>query len=221
MSFFEELADWALAHHVPVETIEYGPHPDQVVDLRGDGRTLMVVHGGFWRPHYARDVMAAFAIAFAHAGWRTANVEYRRLGPGRWREQLEDVAAAAASVRPDVVVGHSAGGHLALWLGGVSLAGVCDLEEARRLRIGDDAVREFLGDADPSVAQPALDAANVLVHGTRDDRVPIELSRSYAERSGCELVELDGADHFDVIDPRYARFDEIIAAVERARPRPR
>ena len=207
----------------------YGEHPDQVVELRGtDGPLVLVVHGGFWRQPSARDLMDGFCAAFVEAGWRTANVEYRRLGPGHYREQLDDVAAAAQLVDPDVAIGHSAGGHLALWLltrghvpGAVSLAGVCDLAAAAELRIGDDAVREFLGGEPVAEADIPLDPRPVLVHGTRDDRVPVELSRSYAARSGCELVELDETDHFEVIDPGYARFGEIIAAAGRARPRPR
>jgi pimeloyl-ACP methyl ester carboxylesterase len=138
---------------------------------------------------------------------------------------LDDIAAAAALVEPEVAVGHSAGGHLALWLAdvpAVALAGVSDIEAGARLWLGNGAVIDFLGGSDPeafAAVQPPLDARNIVVHGTRDEVVPVELSRTYAERSGCELVELD-ADHFDLIDPRFAGFDAIIGAVGRARPRP-
>jgi pimeloyl-ACP methyl ester carboxylesterase len=220
-----ELARWADDHAVPVESVAYGDHPDQVVEWRGDGPVVAVLHGGFWRPVWDRATTVPLAIALARAGWRTANVEYRRR-PGRWRELLDDVAAAAALVRPEVAIGHSAGGHLALWLEdvpAVALAGVSDVKAAARLWLGNGAVIDFLGGSDPeafAAVQPPLDERTILVHGTRDDVVPVELSREYAERSGCELVELD-ADHFDVIDPRFAGFDEISGAVARARPRPR
>ena len=219
-----ELARWTDANAVPVDTVAYGDHPDQVVEWRGDGPVVAVLHGGFWRPVWDRSMTVPLAIALARAGWRTANVEYRRR-PGRWREMLDDVTAAAALVEPEVAIGHSAGGHLALWLGGapaVALAGVSDVVAAARLWLGNGAVNDILGGSDPeafAAVQPPLDARNVLVHGTRDEVVPIELSRTYAESSGCELVELD-ADHFDPIDPRFAAFDEVIDAVARARPRP-
>jgi predicted alpha/beta hydrolase family esterase len=220
-----ELTRWADEHTVPVETVAYGDHPDQVVDWRGEGPAVAILHGGFWRPVWDRTTTIPLAIALARAGWRTANVEYRRRA-GRWQEMLDDVAAAAALVQPEVAVGHSAGGHLALWLAdvpAVSLAGVCDIEMGARLWLGNGAVIDFLGGSDPkafAAVQPPLDDRNVVVHGTEDDVVPVELSRSYAERSGCELVELD-ADHFDLVDPRFDGFGEITDAVARARPRPR
>jgi acetyl esterase/lipase len=220
-----DLARWADEHAVPFEAAAYGDHPDQVVDWRGEGPVVAILHGGFWRPVWDRSTTVPLAIALARAGWRSANVEYRRRA-GRWQEMLDDVTAAAALVQPDVLLGHSAGGHLALWVAdvpAVSLAGVCDVEAAARLWLGNGAVIDFLGGSDPeafAAVRPRLDARNVVVHGTRDEIVPAALSRSYAERSGCELVELD-ADHFDLIDPRFGGFGEIIGAVARARPRPR
>ena len=142
-----ELPRWAADHAVPVETVAYGDHPDQIVEWRGEGPTVAVLHGGFWRPVWDRSTTVPLAIALARNGWRTANVEYRRR-PGRWRELLDDIAAAAALVQPQVAVGHSAGGHLALWLAdvpAVALAGVCDVELAARRWLGDGAVIDFLG----------------------------------------------------------------------------
>jgi dipeptidyl aminopeptidase/acylaminoacyl peptidase len=132
-----------------------------------------------------------------------------------------------------VVLGHSAGGHLALWVassggvaGAVALGGVSDLEAAARERLGHDAVRELLGgapcdvarayeEADPARRLP-LGVPHVLVHGTADDRVPIEHARRYAARAGteCRLVELQGIRHFDVIDPRSAAWPAVRAAVD-------
>jgi acetyl esterase/lipase len=201
--------------------MRYGEHPDQVVDLYGDdGPLVLVIHGGFWRQPYGRDLMHDLSEALAGAGFRAANSEYRRLGPGHWRELLEDVAAAARAVQPDAAIGHSAGGHLALWLAAeglvpaaVGLGAVADLGLAAARGIGNDAVRELFGEefarADPARRLP-FDARQALVHGTLDDRVPIEIARSYAGRAGCRLLELEGADHFEIIDPGYARFGEII-----------
>jgi dipeptidyl aminopeptidase/acylaminoacyl peptidase len=88
---------------------------------------------------------------------------------------------------------------------------------AARERIGGGAALELMGGrpderpdayaaADPLQRLPT-GIAVLLVHGDADDRVPIEQSRTYARAAlaagdSCELLELDGVDHFDVIDPR-------------------
>jgi acetyl esterase/lipase len=128
-----------------------------------------------------------------------------------------------------VAMGHSAGGQLALCLAAherkitrvVSLAGVVDLQRAYQFHLSNDAVVEFLHgtpaevldhyrEADPmqlSIPQ----ARQYLIHGSADDIVPPAFSRDYVsakqKRTGKEkedprLVEVSGAGHFDVIDPR-------------------
>ena len=120
-----------------------------------------------------------------------------------------------------VVIGHSAGGQLALWAArhhpvaaAVSLAGVCDLEEGVTTGIGNGAVLEFLG-ADPDsdlyaaaspIAQLPLGSPALLIHGDADEDVPVRQSRLYeraarAAGDDCELHELPGGGHFEVIDP--------------------
>jgi acetyl esterase/lipase len=228
-AYFDELAAWAAAAAVPFETLRYGDHEDQVIDVRrAGGPAVLVLHGGFWRAGFTKRNTDALATALALEGWTTANAEYRRLGPGSYRELLDDVAAAAALVQPAIAIGHSAGGHLALWLGAqggtraaVALGGVCDLGDAAARGLGGDAVREFLGaapadvpEADPAQLLP-LGVPQLLVHGTEDDRVPIEHARAYARLAGDEarMLELEGADHFDPIDPRYAGWQAIPAAM--------
>lgn len=227
-SFIDELVRWAANAGVSVETVRYGDDQDQAVDLRGiGGRTALVLHGGFWRAGFTKRNTDALATALTLAGWKTANVEYRRLGPGAYRELLADVAAAARLLTPAIAVGHSAGGHLALWLtaeglvgAGVSLGGVCDLADARRRGLGDNAVEEFLGgnnvpEVDPARRLP-LGRPQLLVHGIEDDRVPLEHIRAYAAAAGaeCRLLELEGAGHFDVIDPRSDVWPTIRDAIE-------
>ena len=241
--FFDELAEWASGRAVPPATmLPYGDHPDQVVDLRGagepDGRpVVLVLHGGFWRAPYTRRNTTALSVALAEAGWTTANVEYRRLGPGAYGPMLEDVRSArgrVAGFESAVAIGHSAGGHLALWLAAegavdaaVALGGVCDLVDAAAAGLGADAVAELLGGspeevpnaygvADPAARLP-LGRRQVLVHGTGDDRVPIDHARRYAERAAaagddCRLVEVD-ADHFMPLDPRSSVWPALVEAV--------
>jgi acetyl esterase/lipase len=245
-ALFDDLDEWAAARPVAVETVAYGEHRDQVLDLRvpathGPHPLALVLHGGFWRAPYTRRSTTALCVALTRAGWATANVEYRRLGQGAYAPMLDDVAAAArrmAGPATVVAVGHSAGGHLALWLAAehavdaaVALGGVCDLRAAARAGLGDQAVGELLGGlpeaqpdayrrADPAARLP-LGRPQVLIHGSRDDRVPVELARRYADRAraagdDCRLLEVD-ADHFDPIDPRSAAWPVVREVLEPAR----
>jgi acetyl esterase/lipase len=194
-----------------------------------DGPALVVfIHGGFWRARFDAAAIVELARACGEAGFSTWNIEYPRVGmpgggwPGTGRSVRAAVTAAltAAGERPVMLVGHSAGGHLALWAAGelpvaevVSLAGVCDLRAAAAAGLGDGAVAELLGpvpdddvfgQASPLDRLP-LGVPALLVHGDADDRVPIDQSRAYlaaARAAGdrCELVELPGADHFELVD---------------------
>jgi acetyl esterase/lipase len=197
-----------------------------------DGPMVAVfVHGGFWRARWAADTIAPLARACAAAEphpW-VWNIEYPRVGMpgGGWpgtalavREAL-GAAVEAAAGRPVVVIGHSAGGHLALWAAhdhpvatAVSLAGVCDLEEAVVTQIGNGAVLELLGAAPDTglyaaaspIARLPLRCPALLIHGDADEDVPVSQSRLFekaarAAGDDCELHELAGGGHFEVIDP--------------------
>ncbi len=119
-----------------IAELSYGPHPDQVADLfvpegaKGPLPLVLLFHGGVWREPYDRVHVRPFAAALAETGAIVANVEYRRVdGAGGWSATFDD-AARAGELLPDLVdaaagvpvdrdavalVGHSAGGHLALW----------------------------------------------------------------------------------------------------------
>jgi pimeloyl-ACP methyl ester carboxylesterase len=214
-----ELAAWAEERDPGCETLAYGPEPDQVVDVRrGDGRNAILVHGGFWRPAFTRANTRALAVDLALRGWTTWNVEYRRTGLD---DTLADIEAALDATGPGVAIGHSAGGHLVLWAAAtgkpekaVSLAGVTDLARAAREGIGANAAVEFAGAEPPAHADPMRRPSPVipvlLAHGTEDDRVPFDYSRSFALATGAELLELEGAGHFEVIDPRTPEWARIL-----------
>jgi pimeloyl-ACP methyl ester carboxylesterase len=135
-----------------------------------------------------------------------------------------------------VVMGHSAGGQLALCLvahepsvhGVASLAGVVDLQRGYQLNLSNDAVAEFLRgtptevpdhyrEADPmELSIPR--ARQWLIHGAADDVVPPAFSRDYVaakqKRSGkaqedAHLLEIPGAGHFDLIDPRTQTWKQV------------
>lgn len=133
------------------------------------------------------------------------------------------------------VAGHSAGGQLALWLAGrqcedrkqgvtrqvpisavVGLAPVTNLVQAHALGLGGGAVAELLGGtpeqqlrryraASPHLMLP-MTIPQFLIHGRRDDAVPIEMSRDYtsagrAAGDTIESIELPDAGHMDFLDP--------------------
>jgi acetyl esterase/lipase len=230
-----------------VRTIRYGDDRSQFVELSlPDGRprgVVVVIHGGFWKAAYDLDLGRPLAEDLAHHGWAALNIEYRRVGNGGGVPQtLDDVRAAVGALAGTdldlatvVTLGHSAGGHLATWAGGavdgvthvVSQAGVLDLVAADSERLGDGAVRAFLGHpAGPADArvdprqQLPLDVPVWCVHGAQDTVVPLSQSADYVEAATAagaraELVEVSG-DHFVVIDPTsdaWARTLEILDAI--------
>jgi dipeptidyl aminopeptidase/acylaminoacyl peptidase len=249
--FLEELAAWA-AGAPPARTVRHGPHPEQLVELRlpdgpGPHPVALLLHGGFWRARFDRSTMAALAVDLNRRGFATANAEYRRVGAdGGIPETLEDVEAAAQAAAelgsPVTAIGHSAGGHLALWLAGtgkvaaaVSLAGVADLTAAAEEGLGDGAALELAGGtpaerpdayalADPIRRLPA-GRPQLLAHGDADDRVPVQQSRRYAQAAraagdDCELLELPGVGHFELIDPRSKAWAEVARRLSAAGPTP-
>lgn len=174
--------------------MSYGEHEDQVIDIylpaagAADSSepwpTVLLLHGGCWRSAVDRTYFGPFARALADHGIAACNAEYRRLGRGGgFPYTFEDASAAADEVAgltgdpelgldPDriIAVGHSAGGHLALWLaarehlpagapgasgrplrlGGVlALAGIPDLGAAHDQGICNGAIADLLGE-DPS-----------------------------------------------------------------------
>jgi acetyl esterase/lipase len=188
--------------------LAYGPEPLQFGELRlptgaSPHPVLVVIHGGFWRARYGLDHIGHLCAALTAAGLATWNVEYRRVGDpgGGWPGTFHDVAAAAEHVRAlapaygldlgrVVALGHSAGGHLALWLAGrhriapsdplaaaaplplrgaVSLGGVVDLRRAWERRLGNGAVDDLLGGPPDQVAEryAAADPAALLPLGVR------------------------------------------------------
>ncbi|MBY0495692.1 MAG: alpha/beta hydrolase [Cyanobacteria bacterium] len=157
------------------QRLSYGVEPLQFGELRvpntpGPHPVAIVIHGGCWMAKLgtmdpravAIDNMRPLANALTDAGIATWNIEYRRLGDpgGGWPGSFRDVAAAAdflrtiaANRRLDLnrvaTIGHSAGGHFAIWLAArkripkgselfssnpLAIAGVVDLDGPGDLR---------------------------------------------------------------------------------------
>ena len=241
--------------------VRYGGDESHFIDLRlpqpgvSAPPLVMNIHGGFWRARYDLAHAGHFCAALTARGLATANVEYRRVGNegGGWPGTLEDIRRAYEFLRRNeerhnfdatkvLVVGHSAGGQLALCLAAcesgvrrvIALAGVLDLRRAYELHLSDDAVVEFLdgapgavaaryGEADP-MQLSIIGARQVLIHGSADDVVPVDVSREYVaakqrltgvEIEDVRLVEIDAADHFSLIDPRTAAWNAVADEVWR------
>lgn len=217
----------------------YGPGPRQVGEWWEPAGSppyplVVLVHGGYWRPAYDLALEHDVADSLRSQGFLVWNVDYAPAG-SPWPQPLLDVAAAydhgVRDPRVDparvAVVGHSAGGHLALWLasrrpgtpGGapavppglcVGQAPVACLALGWEQRLGDGAVDLFVGgspgdvpdryaDADPLALLPTR-VRTVLLHGEDDDTVPLSQSETYAAASGAVLRVVPGG-HYEHLDP--------------------
>ncbi len=219
----------ALEHPEPDARIPYGDDPLQFGELRlpagrGPHPVAIVLHGGCWRARYDIGHTRAFSEGLRLAGFAVWSLEYRRVGNdgGGWPGTFLDVArgadhlrALAASHALDlsrvVAVGHSAGGHLALWLaarrglgerseirgssdplplrGVVSLAGVTDLKRAVAERVCETMAEELVGGVPSRYAETSpierlpLGVPQRLVTGSLDTIVPPAFGDDYAGRA--------------------------------------
>lgn len=207
--------------------VAYGPHPAQVAELflpksgRGPFPVVVLIHGGCFLAEYqGLPQTSGMAADLAARGFAVWNLEYRKLGepgagfPGTFQdvaEGLDRLMAEAPKARLDlnrvVAVGHSAGGHLALWAAGrANLPRESVLWRARPLRlnsvlslggIGDLAAHGgvFAGACGPTLAQVAppdtyaqtspialspLQARVTMIHGEFDHVMPPQTGREFA-----------------------------------------
>ena len=168
------------------ERIPYGTDPRQFAELRypkggGPFPLLFVVHGGFWQSVYDLKHIGALCAALTKKGTITCNLEYRRLGdpggghPGTFQDITHATDHILETTPSDprydhahtAILGHSAGGHLALWTASrhripqtsplhnpsprkpvtraISLAGVTDLRAAWKQNLGHGIVTRLIG----------------------------------------------------------------------------
>lgn len=232
--------------------IRYGEHRDQAGDLRvpagsGPHPVVVVLHGGSWGARWTRHTTRPLAGALHRLGVATWNVEYRRIGRGGgWPATLADTGAAidaladldaALDLAQVHLVGHSAGGHLALWAAGrprlpddfpgarprvlpasvLGLAPVTSLFPGAAGLLGAErhAQPRRWALADPTAMLP-LGVPALLVHGAEDRMIPASSSERYARRArglgdDVEVLTLPGLGHADVIDPRGPAWSHVAA----------
>jgi acetyl esterase/lipase len=184
----------------PTATVHYSSDPLQVVDVwvpesAGPHPVALMVHGGCWQTEIAdRTIMNWIADDLRRRGIAVWNIDYRGVDRGGgYPGTFQDVAAAADALRAHateyrldatrvVAIGHSAGGHLALWLAGrprlpagsplrtanplaiaeaISLGGLPDLEEAARSEngCGNDVVVQLTGGVRAGRIDPFTDTS--------------------------------------------------------------
>ena len=229
-----------------VDRVQWGAEAWQIADLympeepspfqKDEGiPCVMLIHGGFWKEQYTLDLMQPIAEDLAEAGVAAWNVEFKRWAPGDegvWMDTLSDVLRAwghlallpGIDIMRSMVMGHSAGGHLALlmaakaerrpWLA-IAQAPITDLIGADHAKLSDegDAVRRWIG-CTPEENEAVWRQLNpvdhppntsvLLFHGEHDQDVPLEQSETYArvmKAKGADVqkVWLPG-DHYDIID---------------------
>ena len=243
----------------PDAVLRYAHHEDGVVDIflpaslgppDSPAPLVFLVHGGFWRQAWDRRHLRPLAGELARRGFVVAAPEYRRVGgEGGWPMTGYDVRDAFAATpdlieavapgridpaAPVVVSGHSAGGHLALWVGlqasagrvarVVALAPVSDLRMAADLDMGEGAAQALLGGDPVDVPNhyAEADTASLLpgrvpvtiVQGTEDKQVTVEMNRRLAadhrQSPGFRYIELEGVEHFALIDPLADAFQAAV-----------
>ena len=210
-----------------------GPHPLAIVIHGGYWRARydLVYMGHLCAGLTAKGVATANVeyrrVGNAGGGWPGTFADMR----AAYQLLVQSAQQHRFDVRRVIAMGHSAGGQLALCLAAremgvkaaVSLAGVVDLQRAYELHLSNDAVVEFLGGTPAEVADHyreadpmrlAIGARQWLVHGAADDVVPPGLSKDYVNakvkaKEDARLVEISGAGHFEVVDPRAGAWGEV------------
>ena len=224
----------------PTSTFNYGEFPEQVGDIfapkvKKFNTLLVLIHGGYWRPEYDRVHLRPFAAALSELGYQVISLEYRRI-PGNPDAMVADIDLAIKNLPSNdfILIGHSAGGHLALVACAknegvktvIALAPVTSLLATYEMDLDKSAALEFLGE--PANLRPDLDpmtfdplSANIsIIHGASDLWVPIELTRKYVEKlkgegSSINYIELANIGHFEMIHPQSIVWSELISQINK------
>ncbi len=245
-----------LESRIPDRSLRYGSEPSQTAALwlplgrqrrEGEMPLLVLVHGGCWLKAYSAEHVYPLATALSRDGYAVFVPEYRRVGekgggwPGTAADILHALEVLADQVLPGVsrehtvLVGHSAGGHLALWaagrdstllppgitiVGAVGLAAIVDLETYARGDSSCQRATPALMGATPeqapdryvqaSPARRALRVPTLLLRGSDDPIVGVEQLHALG---GAQTLEVAGAGHFDWLHPETPAYAVLRDAV--------
>jgi len=199
--------------------------------------SVLVIHGGCWSNAYGVDHALPMAAALSDIGLDVWAAEYRRVGDegGGWPGSLEDIKSAIRYVTQNtgestLLVGHSAGGHLALKAaedpnlsisGVVALAPITDLvsygaetgscQSMVPKFMGDDSYRPSAAYDAASVGIEAITVPTIVVIGDADPIVGTSQVESF---SLGQLRTIPEAGHFDLIHPETPAFKVVKSTVE-------
>jgi len=240
---------WAELGDVPLMSADtvtsYGTDPSHFGEWRlpnGNGPfpVVMLIHGGCWLDAFNLRYMGHLADALTDKGFATYNIEYRRVGQdgGGYPGTLHDIRNAFSAIphhadafqldmNDITVTGHSAGGHLALWLASetdsiravVGLAAITDIElYARGDGSCNQGAQRFLGDADPTPGNPAKRNAPTstvqLISGSEDSLVPASYGDAYSLAFGSRHIVIKKAGHFDLVAPQSGAWKTVLKAFD-------
>lgn len=202
-----------------------------------DADSVLVIHGGCWSNAYDVDHALPMAAALSNMGLDVWAAEYRRVGDegGGWPGSLEDIKSAIRYVtqntgKSPLLVGHSAGGHLALKAaedpnlsisGVVALAPITDLVSyGAETGSCQSMVPEFMGDDSyhPSAAYQSasvgiedINVPTTVVIGDADPIVGINQVERFTSE---QLRTIPEAGHFDLIHPETRAFEVVKSMIE-------
>lgn len=239
----------ALSAPAATEVLRYGTADSNTAGLwlppgQQDAYPVVVlIHGGCWLEEYSAAHIYPLAARLAQDGYAVYVPEYRRVGEdgGGWPGTAADLVRAVdyltqiehprLSLQRTILAGHSAGGHLALWLaardaslfrpplrivGAVGIAAITDLEAyARGTNSCETVTPRFMGGTPEDVpdryaaASPARLPQPVpvtLLRGLADEIVAADQTRALPSAA---VRELPGVGHFDWVHPQTPAYREL------------
>ena len=205
-------------------------------------KLVVFIHGGCWLNQFDMAHTYPLATALSQSGYGVWSLEYRRTGDegGGWPGGFEDIKDGIAYVSSLsgnslssaqlVIVGHSAGGHLALLAGNEfpnvrSVIGLAAISDIQTYSMGNNdcetATPLFMGGTFselPSLYRSAnpvdvgVHGETTLLHGTADSIVNI----SQSNLTGAKALVEEGAGHFDWVHPGTSATTLLLKTLEEA-----
>lgn len=233
-----------LPKNQPNKIIQYGGDPLQFGELWIPSKTnptnpmVVLIHGGCWLKDYDIKHTHAASTALTQAGYIVWSIEYRRTGNkgGGWPGSFDDIKSAIrkAKTLPQfkgkiVLMGHSAGGHLAVLAGQyfnrlrdksiskvIGLAPIVDVEQyAKGNNSCQKATPRFFGGSydaykteydNANPMKQGFHPSTVMIHGDQDKIVPIKQSKTSKQK----LISVKGGGHFDMLHSKSYAWQQIL-----------
>lgn len=239
--------------------INYGKDENQFLELSLPSNSVQAVicllHGGFWRMPYDLKQMDSIVEVLCQHNYAVCNIEYRRIGAGGGIfETSSDVLKALKMLECDelaihglpleklIIIGHSAGGHLALLCGDsnvafeaaaipkpkaiIGLAAISDLAIANNYDEGKKAISDFSRECNKDIVDSfspvqliPFETEVILIHGENDDYVPVKQSIDFQKKStdmGCKtkLIIVEEEGHMEFLAPESKSIQILLKEIE-------